>query len=116
MALFDNYQKSCVTTAAKLFGDMATWISSDGAIIFEGLVFFSDPEKLASIGDAAIANYSPYDVHIEFFINQFEGLKLSVDSGNFEVLIIKEVQYYVQNVSPIKDGKTLIAILQPKLE
>ena len=114
MALFDNMRKNVVAITEKVFGDVATWLDSEGAVIFEGLVYYADAEKIASLGDTEIANYSPYDIFIEYSIDQFQGLKNSVDSGNIEKLTIKEAEFLVRSIVAIADGNMFIAKLQKK--
>lgn len=111
--MFDSTQKNVFSTVQTLFGDAAVWVPSTGGASQIVSVLFNSPETKQSLGDVEKYEYSPYKFWIEYFIDQYTTLKANVDNGLIEIVTIKGIAYYVKEVSPKFDGKTIIAFLEP---
>ena len=72
-------------------------------------VLYNSPEAKQTLGDADKYEYSPYNYWFDYFIDQLTGLKLSVDSGNVETVIVKGKTLLVREVKLMFDGKTYLA-------
>jgi len=108
MSVFDDIQKIVFSTAAAVFGDEAIWIPSGSLIPQETLVLYNSPNDPVNIGNDKY-QYRPYNYSIEFYIDQFIGLKLSVDSGHVEKVTVKGDKLIIKEVYTKHDGRTCIA-------
>ncbi len=113
MSFFDGIQKQLFETVQNLFGDEACWIPSDGSLQQSALGLYNCPQTKAQMGDTQKFDYSPYNNWFEYYQDQLPGLKTSVDKGETEQITINNQSFYVREVSPKYDGKTLVAFLEP---
>lgn len=111
MSLFDSYQKNVIDVVQTIIGDVISWQPSNGDIFQSFKALFNNPEKADIIGNENSYEFSPVDSSFEYYENQFVGLKESVDSGNFEKVLINEIYYSVDSVSKINDGKCYRAVI-----
>ena len=109
MAKFDGIQKVAFSTVQNLYGDLLSWIPSTSTIPVTALVLYNSPEAKGQIGDTEKYDYSPYNFHFEYFIDQLPGLKSLVDLGISEVVTVKGITLCVRDVTTKRDGKNLIA-------
>jgi len=107
MSLFDGIQKTSYSVTQRVFGDVAVWIPLNQPEVY-GLVFFKNPNDPLILGEEKIT-YRPYNYSIEFFEDQFVGLKESVDNGVIEIVKVKGFDLNIREVIRKADGKTLIA-------
>jgi hypothetical protein len=113
MSRFDNIQKAAFTKVQDIFGDVAVWIPSQGGDAQTVNVLFKSPDKEKMLGDTEKYKYTPYKYSIEYYIDQFIGLKDSVEDGNTEVVTIDSVEFYVKSIIGERDGKTYVVELEP---
>lgn len=109
MSVFDALQQSCVNTINLVFGDLATWTSSNTHILHSELCLYKSPNDLISIGQKDKYEYRPYNYSVEFYKGKFQGLKENVDSGIIEKITVKGVTIAIREVYTKFDGKTLTA-------
>ncbi|MFZ4546728.1 MAG: hypothetical protein ACOYN4_04805 [Bacteroidales bacterium] len=109
MSLFDGNQKTLISAVQTLFGDTMIWLPSLGGTAQTAKVLYNSPEAKATLGDADKYEYSPYNFWFDYFIDQFPGLKASVDAGNVETVTVKGLTLCVRDVTLKYDGKTYIA-------
>lgn len=112
MGMFDDAQGVLMSTTEKVFGVLATWVSSLSGSTFSGNVLFSSPNNKILIGDTNKFQYRPYDYFFEYFTGQFDGLKELTDSGNIQTVTINGLSLYVREVYTKDDGKTYIAFCE----
>jgi hypothetical protein len=114
MSMFDGIQKAVVSTIQNIMGDTAVWIPLDwNKPIQTAKVLYNNSETNFQLGDTNKYDYSPYVHSIEYYIDQFTGLKQSVEEGNVEEIKINGSKYFVKEIKPKFDGKVLIAYLEP---
>lgn len=109
--LFDGLQDTAFAIVTNTMGYTATWVPSSG-LIPGGLtaqVLFKDATEMARLLQI---EYDPQRAMIEYTINDLPGLKASVDLKTDELVVINGIQYGVEKVRALADGKTLAADLQ----
>jgi hypothetical protein len=108
MSTFDGFEAALFGVTGAIFGDLATWTPSNGTLQQQARVFFKSPNDPISIGQNKF-EYRPYDYSIEYYINQFQGLKESVDKGIIEEITVKDITLAIREVRTKFDGQTFIA-------
>ena len=110
-SMFDLYQKTVFATAEAVFGTLAVWTSSLGGPAVEGKVLLNNPTEKMSV---AGVDYDPTIWRIEFYPDQFPGLKDLVDTrATTEQMSIDGQDFYIAQIDTKFDGNTFIAILNP---
>ena len=112
MSAFDQIQDNTYQVVAAFYGDDGSWLpAGTGQTALTGKVLFRDPTSDIELGPVT---YSPGTAIMEYYPVIFPGLKTSVDQGGVETVTIKGAQYFVRAVTTKYDGKTMLAVLQPK--
>lgn len=108
---FDALQTNVFRTAADTMGYVATWQAAAGGDTYTARVLFNNPtEQLKFVG----VEFNADDWEIEYFLDDFPGLKDAVDArSSKETITIGEQDYRVRTVIKKHDGKTYRAQLQP---
>jgi len=108
MSAFDSLSKAAFSTCEGVMGDVAIWTPS-GGVQLTAKVLFNNPESKQTLGDTDKSEYSPCNFWFEYYEGQLPGLKLSVDSGNVEIVTINGIQLNIQDVTTKYDGKNVVA-------
>lgn len=111
MARFDDLQRTAVTKVHNLYADVATWAPSGGGPLQSGSMLFKDPTRDMEISDVT---FSPSYVFAEYHEGNFVGLREAANANLDEFVVINGVEYDVRVVRKKYDGKTNIAILEPR--
>lgn len=117
MAFFDNIADACFSVIGDIFGDIATWQPSAGGDIQTAKVLYKDAtqEQDISNNDFVSERYT-----LEYSINDFVGLKQSVDNSGTEKVRLfkagKTLEFTVTGTGSKYDGRTLLAYLTPPTE
>ena len=109
MSGFDAISKAAFTVVEQIMGDVALWIPLGGTNSQTATVLYKNPENKQTLGDSDKFSYSPYKYSFEFYIDQLQGLKQSIDAGHSETISINGINLDVHEVSTSIDGKTLTA-------
>lgn len=110
MSLFDSLQNHTHDVVLRTMGDDATWQpSAVGSTLMAAKVLFNRPTELQYVEHA---QYNPYEYSMEYKEGDFIGLVEAVREGRNEVVTILGIEYIVQDVPALWDGKTYKAKLQ----
>jgi len=93
--LFNRLRTTMYKTVNTVYSSEAVW----GA--FVGQVLFNDPSTKEVVDGSEFMPVTPW---MEFLLPLFAGLKLSVDTGIIETVVIDGVSYYVRSVDKTHDG------------
>lgn len=111
MNVFDALKATVHATITKTFGYDATWVSSVSDITYTARVGYRDPSEKEYL--AGLDDFTPDTPYMDYFVNSFPGLKVSVDAGNAEYVEITGIGYFVvTKVLTKSDGDTYIAKMQ----
>lgn len=106
MSNFDGLQKTVFTVVENLYGDVAVWSPSSLTPDVTEKVLFNYPNNPIRVGEADKYEYRPYDYSLEYFNDQFIGLKESVDNNGVEKIVCNGFNLVVRAVYCSFDGKT----------
>lgn len=106
---FDSIQRVTWNIVANTMGYDATWSPADGSDAQAARVLLKEPTKEYEL---AGVNYTPLTFIAEYFQPDWAGLYDSVAGGASETVTINGVQYYVQHITAINDGRNYRAVLQ----
>jgi len=109
MNLFDGIQKSMFSVVTETFGYDATWIPSLGGVTKKAKVLLKEPSKDSEL---AGATYTPTTYIVEWWGEEWTGLKQAIDNGNNEQVTINSKVYDVRSVTLLYDGKNNRAVLE----
>lgn len=111
-SIFESLQRAVFNTARRTFGFDASWTPVGGGDPHEAKVLFSNPtEAVQHLG----IEWNAETWYMEYYLDDFPGLKASVDArSNKEVIEIEGQEYYVRTVEKKHDGKTYLATLKIK--
>jgi hypothetical protein len=109
MSEFDGIFKAVFSTVQQIFGDTAIWLPFNGSAQRTAKVLFNNPDSKEQLGDVEKYDYQPYNNWFEYFEEQLPELKLSVDSGNDEIIEINGNIYIIRLVITKFDGKNCVA-------
>lgn len=109
MNLFDGMQKAMFSTVTNTFGYDATWLPSAGGLTKSTKVLLKEPTKEHEL---AGITYTPTTYIIEWWGEDWEGLKESIDYGNPEHVEVNGKTYDVRAVTLLYDGKNNRAVLE----
>lgn len=109
--IFDGLRDMAFDTTTNVMGKDASWTPSTGGPMQTARVHFENADASQKLGDI---EYQPVQPTMEYRKPFFSGLKASVDANNDESVTIDGIIYYVRSVKAIKDGNTLVAILDTK--
>lgn len=112
-SIFESLQRTVFDVARRTFGFEASWTPVGGGESYEARVLFSNPtEAVQHLG----IEWNAETWYMEYYLDDFPGLKASVDArANKEVILIEEQEYYIRSVTRKADGKTYLAMLKIKL-
>lgn len=114
MNIFDSLKKTTHNTITRTFGYDAVWTSSESLTTYSARVGFKDPSEKEYL--AGLDDFDSEKPYIDYFVTDFPGLKLSVDSGNAEYIeVIGKGYYVVTKIVTKSDGDTYIATMQPTM-
>ena len=109
MNIFDSLKKQAFDVVTDTMGYNATWLSE--SILNSARVGFKDPSEKQEL--SGIDSWNPDEPFMEYRIGFFENLKLNVDSGNLEHIIIEGIGYFaVVEIKTKYDGETFVARLR----
>jgi hypothetical protein len=114
MSLFDSYQKPVFSVVENIMGDIATWTPSNSGIPLTSLVLYKYPEQQFQVGDGEKYNFSPCKYSMEYYTDQFVGLRDAINNGLEELVMIKGILFYCKDCSLKFDGQTVVVGLEPK--
>ena len=109
MNLFDGLQRTAFAIVENTMGYPASWQPSSGGAVQTATVLFKDASETAKLLQV---EYDPRRAMIEYFIDYFPGLKVSVNNKNDEIVFVNGLEYGVDEVTADADGKTLFAKLK----
>lgn len=109
MNLFDGMQKAMFSTVTNTFGYSATWLPSTGGLTKSAKVLLNEPTKEHEL---AGITYTPTTYIVEWWGEDWEGLKESIDYGNSEQVEVNGKTYDVRAVTLLYDGKNNRAVLE----
>lgn len=107
---FNQYQTTAFDRVTSIMGELAVWHKEGGDI--EGEVLFKDPSKKYKLGGV---DYMPPNFSLEYREGFFDQLyELTRDEAT-QYVTVSGADYWVRHVDRAHDGKTFIAVLEPKL-
>ena len=109
MNLFDGMQKAMFSTVTNTFGYDAAWLPSAGGSAKRARVLLKEPTKEHEL---AGMTYTPTTYVVEWWGEDWEGLKESIDYGNSEQVEVNGKTYDVRAVTLLYDGKNNRAVLE----
>ena len=109
MNLFDGMQQAAFAVVARTMGYDATWLPSAGGEQQQARVLYKQPTRAEELGDW---EYNPRLYLMEYWIEDFPGLKEAADDKETEVVVINGQSHYVRAVYADWDGKNMRAILE----
>ena len=102
--IFDKKKESLHKLTARLMGYVATWAGESVKVNYKGP---------SSERDLNGFDYYPTVPEMEYFSDQFVGLKEAVDNGESQSVVIEEVgTFWVRQVNKKFDGDTYSATLE----
>lgn len=113
--VFNGIQKAVFNVIGTTFGNPATWEPAAGGDTQTAIVLFKDPTEKHGLSDV---DFNAERYQMEYWVNDFVGLKESVSSGTVERVTIEtdegtNLQFLVRRIERKYDGKTIIAYLSP---
>lgn len=108
---FDNIQKSAFEVVKNLFAHPATWTPSAGGTTYSTKVLRREPTYKDELNGL---EYSPLRRLMEYYKEDLPGLFESTRNGTLEEVTIDGDSYYVKDFISKWDGKTVVAIIEPK--
>ncbi len=121
VAVFQEAQNICFDTNLKLYGQDATWVTTDGELN-KDIVLFNDPtrEVKLQVINGRVLNHVGYDntdivsPYIEYRNGQYEGLWELVYEGMINQFVETGGKLYVtKHTTSFWDGQTYRIQLQP---
>jgi hypothetical protein len=110
--VFDDAKRAAFDTVGMVMGYDATWSPSAGGPQQTARILYKDPTEDKEL---AMIDFSPNEYVMEYRVDFFTGLKLSIGSSNQEVITIAgKGDFYVRKVDAIFDGDRFRAIIKPK--
>jgi len=107
--IFDAMQETLFNTVTSTMGYSATWAPDAGGAVITATVLYNGPTEKEKLLDA---NYTPDKLTMEYKVQDFEGLKQSIDSGKTENITIDPFgEFNIKSIQLKWDGKTVIANL-----
>jgi hypothetical protein len=114
--LFDGVQKTAFNVVTNTMGYDGSWTPSVGGATQTARVLFKNPDEAWGIGNSDTAKdemeFYPGDCKMEYYTDDFTGLKTAVDDNKIETVVIDSVSYKVRSVRASWDGKTMIAVMK----
>lgn len=112
MNIFDALKKRTHNTITRFFGYDAIWVASASGITYTARVGFKDPSEKEYL--AGLEDFNSERPYMDYFVTDFPGLKLSVDSGKNEYIeVIGKGYFVVSKITTKSDGDTYIATMEP---
>lgn len=113
--IFNGIQSAVFDVVGAVFGNTATWQPSAGGDLQSAIVLFKDPTEKHGLSDV---DFNAERYQMEYWVNDFVGLKDSVTAGIVERVTIEtdegvSLQFLVRRIERKYDGKTIIAYLSP---
>lgn len=106
--IFDKLQANAEGIVRETMGFDASWTPAAGGLPeFTGRILLKEPTEKDNLRGV---EYNPFIYLIEYFGEDFQGLKESSDAGTIETLIVNGEYYEVRIVVSMYDGKTFVAI------